>query len=190
MKAKNITKVFLTLVSLFLVCTSSAFAEDQGQNQTGIVDTVKNDLNKVQFYGEVLLSGISYKINHLSDANADGNVTTQDDLDFLNDSQARFPFSEKPVFISMNSACEQVYKYVPEGVTEATVTDNSGNDLDSYTITKNETGFTIQKGASSNPDNSYAITLNELEKLDEIYGDVGQVTTCEMYIKDQIQTQA
>ncbi len=190
MKSKNITKVFLTLVSLFLVCTSSAFAEDQGQHQTGIVDTLKNDLNKIQFYGEVLLSGISYKINHFSDANADGNVTAQDDLDFWNDTQARYPISEKPVFISMDGVCGQVYKYVPEGVTEATVTDNSGNALDSYTITKNETGFTIQKGAYSNPDNSYAITLDKLEELDEIYGDTGQVKACEMYIKDQIQTQA
>jgi len=68
--------------------------------------------------------------------------------------------------------------------------DNSGNALDSYTVTKKETGITIQKGALSNPDNSYTITLNKLEELDAIYGNIGQVKAGEMYINEQIQVQA
>lgn len=205
MKPKNTVQIFLALMSLLLVCTFSALAEDQmqqhqkgiidrinhEQHQTGIVDTLKYYCNTLWFYGEVLLSNVSYKINHQTDIQAEGdNVTTQANLDFWNDLKTQYPFSEKPVFISMNSECGPAYGYVPGGVSEATVTDNSGNVLDSYTVTKNETGFTIQKGAPDNPDQSYTVTLNKLEELDTIYGNIGQVQAAEMYIKDQIQIQA
>ncbi len=120
------------------------------------------------FVGEVLLSQVSYEINHHADVNSDeDNVTTQDDLNFWNNLKAQYPFSEKSVFISSDSVCGPAYEFLPEGVTEATVTDNSGNALDSYTVTKSETGFTIRKGATNKPDHSYAINLNELEELDD-----------------------
>ena len=45
MKPKNAAKVFLTLISLFLVCISSALAIDQVQQQTGIIDELKNNCN-------------------------------------------------------------------------------------------------------------------------------------------------
>ncbi len=191
MEPKNIKKVFLIFLSLFLVCTSSALAEDQVQHQTGIIDKLKQDWNTLRSCGEVLLSKASYEINHQTNGNEnENNITTQEDLDFWNDSQSRYPFSEKPVLISMDSVCGPAYNYIPEGVTGAKVTDNSGNVLDSYTVTKNEKGFTIQKGAPVNPDHSYAITLNKLEELDETYGNVRQVRAGEMYIKEQIQNQA
>jgi hypothetical protein len=191
MKPKNAAKVFLTLISLFLVCTSSALAIDQVQQQTGIIDELKNNCNTLLLHGEVLLSEASYKINHLTSNDAEGDtVTTQADLDFWNELKAQYPFSEKPVFISTDSACGPAYDYFQAGVTEVTVMDNSGNALDSYTVTKKETGITIQKGALSNPDNSYTITLNKLEELDAIYGNIGQVKAGEMYINEQIQVQA
>jgi hypothetical protein len=190
MKPKNAARVFLTLVSLFLVCTSSALASDQVQHQTGIIDELKNNCNTLLLYGEVLLSEASYKISHLTNNDAEGDtVTTQADLDFWNKLKAQYPFSEKPVFISMDSVCGPAYDYVSAGVTEAIVTDNSGNALDSYTVTKKENGFTIQKGAPGNPDQSYTITLNKLEELDAIYGNIGQVKAGEMYVKEQIQAQ-
>jgi hypothetical protein len=143
-----------------------------------------------QVYGEVLISEVSYKINHLTNTNAEGNnVTTQADLDFWNKLKAQYPFSEKPVFISRDSVCRPAYDYVPTGVSEVTIMDNSGNALDSYTVTKTETGFTIQKGATGNPDQSYTITLNKLEELDATYGNIGQIRDGEMYIKEQIQSQ-
>jgi hypothetical protein len=191
MNPKNAAKVLLTLVSLFLVCTSSALASDQVQYQTGIIEDLKNNCNTLLLFGEVLLSEASYKISHLTNTDAkEDTVTTQADLDFWNKLNAQFPFSETPVFISIDSVCGQAYDYIPAGVTEATVTDNSGNALGSYTVTKKEAGFTIQKGAHDNPDQCYTITLNELEKLDAIYGNIGQVRACEMYIKEQIQAQA
>ncbi len=204
MKPENTAQMFLTLMSLFLLCTSSALAGDkaqyqesiidrinQEQHQTGIFDTLKHDWNSLQFYGEVLLSEVSYKINHQNNTHADGdNITTQADLDFLNNLQAQYLFSEKPVFICRDSVCEPAYDYIPEGVTEVTVMDNSGNALDSYTVTKREKGFTIQKGIPSNPDYSYTITLNRLEELDARYGNVSQVQAAKTYIKDQIQIQA
>jgi|BarGraIncu00222A_1022003.scaffolds.fasta_scaffold01242_10 hypothetical protein len=191
MKPKNAAKVFLTLISLFLVCTSSALAIDQVQQQTGIIDELKNNCNTLLLHGEVLLSEASYKISHLTSNDAEGDtVTTQADLDFWNELKAQYPFSEKPVFISTDSACGPAYDYFQAGVTEVTVMDNSGNALDSYTVTKKETGITIQKGALSNPDNSYTITLNKLEELDAIYGNIGQVKAGEMYINEQIQVQA
>jgi hypothetical protein len=190
MKPKNAARVFLTLVSLFLVCTSSALASDQVQHQTGIIDELKNNCNTLLLYGEVLLSEASYKISHLTNNDAEvDTVTTQADLDFWNKLKAQYPFSEKPVFISMDSVCGPAYDYVSAGVTEAIVTDNSGNALDSYTVTKKENGFTIQKGAPGNPDQSYTITLNKLEELDAIYGNIGQVKAGEMYVKEQIQAQ-
>jgi hypothetical protein len=190
MKPKNAARVFLTLVSLFLVCTSSALASDQVQHQTGIIDELKNNCNTLLLYGEVLLSEASYKISHLTNNDAERDtVTTQADLDFWNKLKAQYPFSEKPVFISMDSVCGPAYDYVSAGVTEAIVTDNSGNALDSYTVTKKENGFTIQKGAPGNPDQSYTITLNKLEELDAIYGNIGQVKAGEMYVKEQIQAQ-
>ena len=161
------------------------------QHQTGIINTLKDYWNSFRFYGEVLLSEASYKINYLTNTQAGGNnLTTQTDLDFWNNLQAQYPFSEKPVFISIDSVCRPAYDYLPEGVSEATVKDNLGSVLDSYTVNKNETGFTIQKGAPSNPDQSYTITLNKLKELDAIYGNIGQVRACEIYIKDQIQAQA
>ena len=66
MKPKNAAKVFLTLISLFLVCTSSALASDQVQQQTGIIDELKNNCNTLLFHGEVLLSEASYKISHFT----------------------------------------------------------------------------------------------------------------------------
>jgi hypothetical protein len=191
MKPKNAAKVFLTLISLFLVCTSSALAIDQVQQQTGIIDELKNNCNTLLLHGEVLLSEASYKISHFTNNDAEGDtVTTQADLDFWNELKAQYPFSEKPVFISKDSAIGPAYDYFQAGVTEVTVMDNSGNALDSYTVTKKETGITIQKGALSNPDNSYTITLNKLEELDAIYGNIGQVKAGEMYINEQIQVQA
>jgi len=191
MKPINTAKVFLTFMSLFLVCTPSALAEDQVQHQTGIIDTLKNDWNALWFFGEVLLSHVSYKINHHADVNSEwDNVTTQDDLNFLNNLKAQYPFSEKSVYISSDNVCGPAYEYLLEGVTEATVTDNSGSALDSYTVTKSETGFTIRKGAPEKPDHSYAINLNELEEFYAIYGKVGQVQDCETYLKEQIQAQA
>lgn len=191
MKPKNTAEVFLTLMSLFLVCTPSALAEDQVQHQTGIIDTLKNDWNAFWSFGEVLLSHVSYKINHHADVNSEwDNVTTQDDLNFLNNLKAQYPFSEKSVHISRDGACGPAYEFLPEGVTEATVTDNSGNALDSYTVTKSGTGFTIRKGAPEKPDQRYAINLKKLEEFYAIYGKVGQVQKCEIYIKEQIQAQA
>jgi len=191
MKPKNAAKVFLTLISLFLVCTSSALASNQVQQQTGIIDELKNNCNTLLLHGEVLLSEASYKISHFTNNDAEGDtVTTQADLDFWNELKAQYPFSENPVFISMDSACGPAYDYFQAGVTEVTVMDNSGNALDSYTVTKKETGITIQKGTLSNPDNSYTITLNKLEELDAIYGNIGHVKAGEMYIKEQIQVQA
>jgi hypothetical protein len=188
---KNPEKFFFTFISLFLVCSSSALASDQVSNQTGIIDELKNNFNTLLLYGEVLLSGVSYKISHITNTNAEGdNVTTQADLDFWNQLKAQYPFSEKPVFISRDSACRPAYDYVPTGVSDVTIMDNSGNALNSYAVTKNETGFTIQKGAPSNPDQSYTITLNKLEELDAIYGNIGQIQDCEMYIKEQIKSQA
>jgi hypothetical protein len=57
MKPKNTAKVFLTLIYLFLVCIPSALLEDQVQQQTGIIDTLKNDCNALWFVGKVKLSG-------------------------------------------------------------------------------------------------------------------------------------
>jgi hypothetical protein len=190
MKLKNAAKVLLTLISLFLVCTSSALASDQVQHQTGIMDELKNSCNTLLLYGEVVLSEASYKISHFTNNDAEGDtVTTQADLDFWNKLKAQYPFSEKPIFVSMDSVCGPAYDYVLAGVTEAIVTDNSGNALDFYTVTKKENGFTIQKGAPGNPDQSYTITLNTLEELDAIYGNIGQVKAGEMYVKEQIQAQ-
>ena len=204
MKPKNAARVFLTLVSLFLVCTSSALASDQVQHQTGIIDMINHEPHQTDIIGdlkhycsallldgEVVLSEASYKISHLinNDAEVD-TVTTQADLDFWNKLKAQYPFSEKPVFISRDSVCRPAYDYVPTGVSEVTIMDNSGNALDSYTVTKTETGFTIQKGATGNPDQSYTITLNKLEELDATYGNIGQIRDGEMYIKEQIQSRA
>ncbi|RPJ77575.1 MAG: hypothetical protein EHM20_05925 [Alphaproteobacteria bacterium] len=203
MRPKNTAKVFLTLMSLFFVCTSSALAGDQVQHQTniidrinnqphqtGIIDELKDSWNTLRFCGEALLSEASYKINHLTSTDADSdNVTIQADLVFWNDLQAEYPFSEKPVFISKKSVFEPAYNYVPEGVSEATVFDNSGNALDSYTVTKNETGVIIQKGVSSNPDRNYTITIDKIKELDGIYGNIGEVQAGKMYIKEQIQAQ-
>lgn len=204
MKPKNMAQMFLILMSLLLVCTPSAFAGDQVQKQKGIIymiehephqadiiGAIKNYCSTLWFYGEVLISEASSKINHPKNIHAEGaNVTTQADLDFWHNLQAQYPFSEKPVFISMNSVCGPAYNYVPEGVSEVTVMDNSGNALDSYTVTKYAKGFTIQNGVPSNPDHIYTITLNKLEELDGTYGNIGQIKMGEMHIKDQIQKQA
>jgi hypothetical protein len=203
MKPKNTLGVFLTLIFLFLVCTSSAFAGNQEhqkgiidrinhqqQQQTAIIDELQNTWNELRFYGEVLLSEVSYKINHLINTDADEDtVTPQADLDFWNNLTAQYPFSEKPVFISLDNVSGPAYDYIPEGISKVTFMDNSGNALDSYTVTKNETGFTIQKGVPGNLDQNYTITLNELKKLDGIYGNTEQVKVGEAYIKEQIRTQ-
>jgi hypothetical protein len=203
MKIKNTTRVFLTLMALFLVYTSLALAGDQGQHQKGIIDRInhqqqqkpifdelKNDLNTLWFSGEVLLSETSYKITHLININVEGdNATAQSGLDYWNDLKDQFPLSEKPVFINMENVPAPAYDYVPEGVSEVSVLDNTEKILDSYTVTKNETGFIIQKGAPINPDNNYTITLSKLQELDGIYGNLGQVKAGKMYIKEQIQNQ-
>jgi hypothetical protein len=191
MDPNKIAKTFLILMSLFLLCTSSATAEDQVPHQTGIINELKNNFNTLYFYGGVLLSEASYKINNPTNINEDeDNVTTQDDLDFWISFQAQYPFSEKPVFINADNISAPVYSFLPEGISEITVMDNSGNALDSYIVTKNETGFTIQKTIFDNPDQSYTITLNKLEELEEIYGNMKQFQAFETYVVDQIHTQA
>jgi hypothetical protein len=202
MKPKNTAKVFITLTSLFLVCTSSVLAGNQVQHQKGIIDMInhephqtdiigalKNYCSALWFYGEVLVSEASYKINQHNNIHTDrDNAITQADSDFWNNLKTQYPFSEKPVFVSLNSVCRPAYDYVPAGVTEVTVTDNSGNALDSYTVTKKENGFTIQKGVPNNTDQNYTITLNKLEELNAIYGNIGQVKAGKMYIRGQIQS--
>lgn len=191
MKLKKAAQAFLTLMFLFLACAPSVLAEDQVQQQTGVINALKNNWNALWFVGENLFSELSYKMNNHDNVNAEGvSITTQDDLNFWNDLKAQYPFSEKPVFISRGSVCGPVYSFLPKGITVVTVTDNSGNALDSYTTTKSETGFTILKGAANNPDNSYAITLNKLGQLNATYGKIGLVSDCETYIKKQIQAQA
>lgn len=191
MKLKNTAQVFLTLMSLFLVFAPSAHAEDQVQQQTGIIDALKNNWNALWVDGKVLFSALSYQISNHDNVNAEEtSVTTQDDLNFWNDLKAQYPFSEKPVFISKDSVCRPAYDFLPKGVTEVTVTDNSENALDSYTITKNETGFTILKGAANSPDKSYTITLNKIEQSYAIYSKIGLFNSYEEYVKEQIQAQA
>jgi hypothetical protein len=204
MKPKSTVQMSLTLMSLFLVCTSSALAGNQEQYQKSIIDrmnqeqhgkgmfeTLRDKWDSLQLYGEVLISEVSYKINHETDTQAVGdNITTEADLDFWNNLQAQFPFSERPVFICKDSVCEPAYEYIPEGVSEVIVMDNNGKALDSYTVTKNDRGFTIQKRIPSNPDYSYTITLNRLEELDARYGNISNVQAAKTYIKDQIQTEA
>lgn len=190
MNPKNTAKVFLTLISLFLVCTPSAHASDHVQYQTGIIDGLKNSWHTVQFCGEVVLSETFHIINQLTSAHADGdNVTAQADLDFWNDLKAQYPFSERPVFISMDSVCGPAYDHAPKGVSEVTVVDNSENILDSYSVTKNETGFIIQKGAPGNPDHNCTITVRKIKELDGTYGNIGQIKASKMYVKEQIQEQ-
>lgn len=191
-------------MALLLVCSSSAFAGNQTQKQKGIIYMIENEphgedtfatmrtyCHTLWFYGEVLISRASSVISPNNSIHAEGdNSTTQADLDFLHNLQAQYPFSEKPVFIGKKSVCGLACDYVPEGVSEVTIIDNSGNALDFYTVIKKENGFTIQKGIPDFPDNSYTITLNELKELNETYGDTGLVKTCEKYIKEQIQKQA
>ena len=145
MNLKKTVKIFITIASLLLICTSSAFAEDQVQHQTGIIDALKNYWNTFQFCGEILLSKTSYEINHHTDIADDDNVTTQVDLDFWNNLKAQYPFSEKPVFISLDNGFGLVYNFVPEGVSGVTVMDNSRNALDFYTVTKKEKGFQFKR---------------------------------------------
>lgn len=190
MQLKKPVKMFFTLFSLSLVCSFSAFASDQEPNQTGVIDELKNDFNSLLLYGEILISQFSYKITHLTANTEEDNVTTKDDLDFWNNFKTEYPFSEKPVFISRYSVCRPIYDHVPAGISTVIITDNSGNPLDSYTVIKTETGFTIQKGTPTNMDHNYALSLNNLEELDEIYGNIGQIQDCEKYIKEQIKIQA
>jgi hypothetical protein len=190
MKFYKIAKSLLTLVSLFLVFTSSAIAEDQVLHQKGIISELKNNCNALCFYGGVLLSEASYKMNNYANISSENNVTTQEDLDFWKNFQVKYPFSEKPVFINADNISELVYSYVPGGLSEITFMDNAGNALDSYVVTKNETGFTIQKRIFDNPDQSYTITLNKLKKLDKIYSNMEQFQKLEKYIQDQIQMQS
>jgi hypothetical protein len=56
MKPNEIRMTFLTLMSLFFLCTSSVTAEDQVLHQTGIISELKNNCNILCFYGGVLLS--------------------------------------------------------------------------------------------------------------------------------------
>jgi hypothetical protein len=202
-KPKNKVQIFLILMALLVVCSSSAFAGNQTQKK-GIIYMIENEphgedtfatmrtyCHTLWFYGEVLISRASSVINPNNSIHAEGdNSTTQADLDFLHNLQAQYPFSEKPVFISIRSVCGLAYGHIPEGVSEVIIFDNSGNTLDFYTVTKKVNGFTIQKGIPDFPDQSYTITLNELEELNETYGDLGQVKACENYIKDQILKQA
>ena len=41
-----------------------------------------------------------------------------------------------------------------------------------YTVTKKEKGFTVLKGAPSNPNHRFRITLHKLEKMDEAFGNI------------------
>lgn len=203
-KPKYTARMFLILLALFFVCSSSAFAGNQMQNKKGIISMIENEphgedtfaavrtyCQTLWFYGEVLVSKASSVVNPNDSIHAeDDNSTTQADLDFLHNSQAQYPFTEKPVFINIKSVCGVAYGHIPEGVSEITIVDNSGNALDFYTVTKIVNGFTIQKGTPDFPDQSYTITINELEELNETYGDIGQVKACENYIKDQILKQA
>lgn len=186
---KNV-KIFITFVSLLLICTPITLAEDQVQQHTGIFERLINDWNTLQFCGDLLLSGVSYKttFNTIKNSN-DDNVTTQADLNYWNNLKAQYPFSEKPVFISLDNEFGLAYGYVPEGISEVTVMDNSRNALDFYTVTKKEKGFTVQKGAHSIPDHRFRITLHKLEKLDEAFGNISLVQAFKAYLSDQIQTQ-
>jgi hypothetical protein len=98
-----------------------------------------------------------------------------------NDLKTQFPFSEKPVYLKRDSVCGPAYDFLSKGVTEATVTDNSGKALDSYTVTKSDAGFTIRKGGTNSPDHSCMVTLNKLEQSNALYGKIGQVNDCQKY---------
>lgn len=180
-------KIVISLISLILICTPIAFAENKVQKSEEIFDKLINYFDTLQFSGELLLSGVSYEtIFHTIENIDDDNVTTQADLNYWNNLKAQYPFSEKPVFISLDNGFGLVYSCVPEGVSGVTVMDNSRNALDFYIVTKKEKGFTVQKGAPSNPDHKFRITLHKLEKLDETFGNIGLVQAFKTYLGDQI----
>lgn len=203
MKPKTVL-TYLTLVSLLLSNSSIVFAESSVQNRKDIISIIGNQkhqsdtfgaiktyVNKILFSGAVIISEVSYKIDHRNNVNTEEtDDTTQANLEFWDKLQSEYPITEKPVFLSVSSICRPLFDYVPEGESEVIVTDNSGNPLDSYTIVKKERGLTLQKGHSSDSAKIYTITLNKLEELDKIYGKIGQFQACKKNLQNQIQNQA
>jgi hypothetical protein len=190
MKLGNTEKIFICLLFLTLICTPVAVGEDELDKHTGTFDKLINELNSLQFYGEFLLSKASYEVILFTIKNMDDTrVTTQADLDYWNNLKAQYPFSEEPVYISLDNEFRLAYNYVPEGVSAVTIMDNSRNALDYYTVTKKEKGFTVLKVAPSNPNHRFRITLHKLEKMDEVFGNIKLAQAFKKYIKDQIQNQ-
>jgi hypothetical protein len=190
MKLENAGKIFAILLSLTLICTPIAVGEDELDKQTWTFDKLVNDLNSIQVYGGFLLSNISHEVIRDYIKNIDDTrVTTQADQDYWNNLKDQYPFSEKPVYISLDNEFSLAYNYVPEGVSEVTIMDNSRNPLDFYTVTKKENGFTVQKGATSNPNHRFSITLCRLEKLDDSIGNFYPVQAFKTYLRDQIKAQ-
>lgn len=190
MKLENAGKIFAILLSLTLICTPIAVGEDELDKQTWTFDKLVNDLNSIQLYGGFLLSNISHEVIRDYIKNIDDTrVTTQADLDYWNNLKDQYPFSEKPVYISLDNEFSLAYNYVPEGVSEVTIMDNSRNPLDFYTVTKKEKGFTVLKNAPSNPNHRFRITLHKLERIDETFGNIKLIQAFKTYIRNQIQTQ-
>jgi hypothetical protein len=190
MKVGNAGKIFVIFLSLTLICTPIAVGEDELTEHTETVDQLINELNSIQFYGEYLLSRISNEviINYVKSID-DTRVTTQADLDYWNNLKDQYPFSEKPVYISLDNEFSLAYNYVPEGVSAVTILDNSRNAMDYYTVTKKEKGFTVLKSAPSNPNHRFRITLHRLKKIDETFGNIKLVQAFKTCLRNQIQTQ-
>jgi len=190
MKIGNTGKIFIILLSISLICTPIAFGEDELDEHAGTLDKLINEFNSIQFYGEFVLSKFSceaiiYSIKNIDDTR----VTTQADLDYWKNLKDQYPFSEKPVYISLDNEFRLAYYYVPEGVSAVTIMDNSRNAMDYYTVTKKEKGFTVLKGAPSNPNHRFRITLHKLEKIDEASGNIKLIQSFKKYLRNQIQTQ-
>ena len=69
-----------------------------------------------------------------------------------------------------NLEMKEIHEFIPEGITQITITQRDGSTVNDYIIKHTETDITIQEGITTNPAQSYTFEIADVMDYKQKYG--------------------
>jgi len=112
---------------------------------------------------------------------------SETNAEYMNNLKAQYQFSSTPELISRYGSCQDVYSMAPRGITQVSITDNSGNVVESYIVEKKELGLEAREGVHSSPTQELTFSIGEVRAYDGSLGQIGSMAACKLEIQNQFQ---
>lgn len=105
------------------------------------------------------------------------------DQQYWSNLQQEFPVNSSGKFISKSEGgCEKLYNYVPVGTTLLTVIDDDGKILQTYIVDKQDLGINLKTGLTTEANQEYTVTLDQLKDYERSYGKLAPIQACRLSI--------